>query len=205
MNKKMLRRLNFALEITFKYLFFKSNFQNINSYRWKIVLYLQNLITISHFHYSLFYFYSHLKLVNKVLLVMYIDSRVKNYICLICMYFTVFILTIFMWSMMNLTIELTHIISITILWATRMSLFFFRLHNLQREEANKKKKKAELRQRRGARVFKRVSNSGLSCNYELTTNRLFEKASMIPSDRLDSLDEIALQIPRWCIFEVQLP
>lgn len=79
---------------------------------------------------------------------------------------------------------------------SRMSLFFFRLHNLQREEANKKKKKAELRQRRGARVFKRVSNSGLSCNYELTANRLFEKASMIPSDRLDSLDEIALQIPR---------
>ncbi|KAG5679047.1 hypothetical protein PVAND_008645 [Polypedilum vanderplanki] len=73
----------------------------------------------------------------------------------------------------------------------RMSMFFFRLHNLQREEANKKKKKAELRQRRGAKVFRRVSRADLS--HLTAPSRLFEKTPMNPSD---SLDEIALQIPR---------
>lgn len=74
----------------------------------------------------------------------------------------------------------------------RMSMFFFRLHNLQREEANKKKKKAELRQRRGAKVFRRVSRSDLG-HLTLGPSRLFERTPMSPSD---SLDEIALQIPR---------
>lgn len=78
--------------------------------------------------------------------------------------------------------------------SNRMSMFFFRLHNLQREEANKKKKKAELRQRRGAKVFRRVSSSGLSSHLTLAPSRLFEKTPMSPSD---SLDEIALQIPRY--------
>ncbi|XP_052898699.1 potassium channel subfamily T member 2 isoform X2 [Anopheles moucheti] len=81
-----------------------------------------------------------------------------------------------------------------------MSLFFFRLHNLQREEANKKRKKQQQqqqqqrqRQRRGAKVFRGVScNSGLS-HLTLGPSRLFEKTPMSPSD---SLDEIALQIPR---------
>lgn len=73
-------------------------------------------------------------------------------------------------------------------------MFFFRLHNLQREEANKKKKKAELRQRRGAKVFRRVSSSGLNSHLTLAPSRLFEKTPMSPSD---SLDEIALQIPRY--------
>ncbi|CRL02893.1 CLUMA_CG015879, isoform B [Clunio marinus] len=72
-----------------------------------------------------------------------------------------------------------------------MSMFFFRLHNLQREEANKKKKKIELRQRRGAKVFRRVSRADLS--HLTAPSRLFEKTPMNPSD---SLDEIALQIPR---------
>nr|XP_049462655.1 potassium channel subfamily T member 2 isoform X13 [Anopheles coluzzii] len=83
-----------------------------------------------------------------------------------------------------------------------MSLFFFRLHNLQREEANKKRKKQQqqqqqqqqrVRQRRGAKVFRGVScNSGIS-HLTLGPSRLFEKTPMSPSD---SLDEIALQIPR---------
>lgn len=71
-------------------------------------------------------------------------------------------------------------------------MFFFRLHNLQREEANKKKKKIELRQRRGAKVFRRVSRAELS--HLTAPSRLFEKTPMNPSD---SLDEIALQIPRF--------
>ncbi|XP_062710354.1 potassium channel subfamily T member 2 isoform X4 [Aedes albopictus] len=82
---------------------------------------------------------------------------------------------------------------------SRMSLFFFRLHNLQREEANKKRKKQQQqqqqrqRQRRGAKVFRGVScNSGFS-HLTLGPSRLFEKTPMSPSD---SLDEIALQIPR---------
>ncbi|XP_058465529.1 potassium channel subfamily T member 1 isoform X6 [Malaya genurostris] len=80
-----------------------------------------------------------------------------------------------------------------------MSLFFFRLHNLQREEANKKRKKAQQqqqqrqRQRRGAKVFRGAScNSGIS-HLTLGPSRLYEKTPMSPSD---SLDEIALQIPR---------
>ncbi|XP_058465535.1 potassium channel subfamily T member 1 isoform X12 [Malaya genurostris] len=82
---------------------------------------------------------------------------------------------------------------------TSMSLFFFRLHNLQREEANKKRKKAQQqqqqrqRQRRGAKVFRGAScNSGIS-HLTLGPSRLYEKTPMSPSD---SLDEIALQIPR---------
>lgn len=81
-----------------------------------------------------------------------------------------------------------------------MSMFFFRLHNLQREEANKKKKKIELRQRerRGAKVFRRVSRGDLS--HLTAPSRLFEKTPMNPSD---SLDEIALQIPRFAyMFEL---
>lgn len=80
-----------------------------------------------------------------------------------------------------------------------MSMFFFRLHNLQREEANKKKKKIELRQRRGARVFRRLSTFGNHDHLSHLTapSRLFEKTPMNPSD---SLDEIALQIPRFEAF-----
>lgn len=77
-----------------------------------------------------------------------------------------------------------------------MSMFFFRFHNLQREEANKKKKKIELRQRRGGKVFRRVSRSDL--NHLTAPSRLFEKTPMIH----DSLDEIALQIPRLMLLIV---
>ncbi|KAL9875556.1 slowpoke 2 isoform 14-T15 [Glossina fuscipes fuscipes] len=78
----------------------------------------------------------------------------------------------------------------------RMSMFFFRLHNLQRAEETKRKKRVEhqrlrQRQRRGAKVFRSVVNS--TGHLTLAPSRLFEKTPMSPSD---SLDEIALQIPR---------
>lgn len=76
----------------------------------------------------------------------------------------------------------------------RMSMFFFRLHNLQRQEETRRKRKAEeqsrQRQRRGAKVFKCVDSAG---HLTLAPSRLFERTPMSPSD---SLDEIALQIPR---------
>ncbi|XP_037915551.1 potassium channel subfamily T member 2 isoform X8 [Hermetia illucens] len=73
-----------------------------------------------------------------------------------------------------------------------MSMFFFRLHNLQRAEETKRRKRAERqRQRRGAKVFRCVSDS--TGHLTLAPSRLFEKTPMSPSD---SLDEIALQIPR---------
>ncbi|XP_037891517.1 uncharacterized protein LOC119638667 [Glossina fuscipes] len=80
-----------------------------------------------------------------------------------------------------------------------MSMFFFRLHNLQRAEETKRKKRVEhqrlrQRQRRGAKVFRSVVNS--TGHLTLAPSRLFEKTPMSPSD---SLDEIALQIPRRVI------
>lgn len=77
-----------------------------------------------------------------------------------------------------------------------MSLFFFRLHNLQREEAKKKRKKEELLQRRGAKVFRRMSYADTN-HMTLGPSRLFEKTPMKPSD---SLDEIAMKIPRYDIY-----
>lgn len=76
----------------------------------------------------------------------------------------------------------------------RMSMFFFRLHNLRREEENKKKRRdaQRQRQRRGAKVFRGITNYDASLT--LAPSRLFERTPMNPSD---SLDEIALQIPRY--------
>lgn len=77
----------------------------------------------------------------------------------------------------------------------RMSMFFFRLHNLQREQENKRKKLVQQqrqRQRRGAKVFR--SDSDTTGHLTLAPSRLFEKTPIKPSD---SLDEIALQIPRY--------
>lgn len=73
-------------------------------------------------------------------------------------------------------------------------MFFFRLHNLQREQENKRKKSVQQRQRqrRGAKVFRSDSESGH--HLTLAPSRLFEKTPIKPSD---SLDEIALQIPRY--------
>lgn len=76
-------------------------------------------------------------------------------------------------------------------------MFFFRLHNLQREQENKRKKsqaaqQQRQRQRRGAKVFRSNSDDG---HLTLAPSRLFEKTPVKPSD---SLDEIALQIPRYC-------
>lgn len=74
-----------------------------------------------------------------------------------------------------------------------MSMFFFRLHNLRREEENKKKQRdvQRQRQRRGAKVFRGVND--YDTHLTLAPSRLFERTPMNPSD---SLDEIALQIPR---------
>uniref|UniRef100_A0A1A9X3G6 Uncharacterized protein n=1 Tax=Glossina brevipalpis TaxID=37001 RepID=A0A1A9X3G6_9MUSC len=65
-----------------------------------------------------------------------------------------------------------------------------------RAEESKRKKRVERqrqrqRQRRGAKVFRCVNNS--TGHLTLAPSRLFEKTPMSPSD---SLDEIALQIPR---------
>lgn len=82
--------------------------------------------------------------------------------------------------------------------ADRMSMFFFRLHNLQREQENKRKKSVaqqRQRQRRGAKVFR--SDSDTTGHLTLAPSRLFEKTPVNPSD---SLDEIALQIPRYFMF-----
>lgn len=88
-----------------------------------------------------------------------------------------------------------------------MSMFFFRLHNLRREEEKNKKRKIEQRQRRGAKVFRRVSNDF----HQLTApSRLFERTPMNPSDSMDSLDQINLKIPRsdadgcWMIYNFRI-
>lgn len=79
------------------------------------------------------------------------------------------------------------------LWANtgrvrRMSMYFFRLHNLRRAEEDKKKK--EHQRRRGGRLVgcHRYTNA-----LTLAPSRLFERPPLTPSD---SLDEVALQIPR---------
>ncbi|XP_046668901.1 uncharacterized protein LOC124359832 [Homalodisca vitripennis] len=68
------------------------------------------------------------------------------------------------------------------MFVARMSVFFFRLHNLRREEENKRRR----------------NKSGTGCgmlrsNLTLAPSRLFERTPLTPSD---SLDEIALKIPR---------
>lgn len=81
-----------------------------------------------------------------------------------------------------------------------MSLFFFRLHNLRREEENKRRKKANsgsststgggMQQRRSISLGRHRYHGTLAAK----PSRLFERTPLTPSD---SLDEIALQIPRW--------
>jgi hypothetical protein len=85
-----------------------------------------------------------------------------------------------------------------------MSMFFFRLRNLKRDEEKKKEKqKIEQtyhfsRQRRGAKVFKTTSSSLSSESDQLTApSRLFERTSINPRD---SMDAVALQIPRLVWF-----
>lgn len=63
----------------------------------------------------------------------------------------------------------------------RMSMYFFRLHNLQRAEEDKRKKQRRNRCR--------YANAALT----LAPSRLFERPPLTPSD---SLDEVAFQIPR---------
>ncbi|XP_065161092.1 potassium channel subfamily T member 2 isoform X4 [Atheta coriaria] len=66
-----------------------------------------------------------------------------------------------------------------------MSMYFFRLHNLRREEDKKRRARAQ-QKRKG---FSRYANAGLT----LAPSRLFERPPLTPSD---SLDEVAFQIPR---------
>ncbi|KAL0280731.1 UNVERIFIED_CONTAM: hypothetical protein PYX00_001948 [Menopon gallinae] len=80
-----------------------------------------------------------------------------------------------------------------------MSMFFFRLHNLRREELNKRQKKQQVN-RECAPPSPSSTRSETRPVYAHYTNaiiaeagRLFEKPLLQPSD---SLDEIALQIPR---------
>ncbi|KAG8223424.1 hypothetical protein J437_LFUL014522 [Ladona fulva] len=67
--------------------------------------------------------------------------------------------------------------------SVRMSVFFFRLHNLRREEEKKRNdKKKGLRRGRYTNAL------------TLAPSRLFERSPLTPAD---SLDEIAQHIPRW--------
>lgn len=94
----------------------------------------------------------------------------------------------------------------TVCLVCRMSLFFFRQHNLRREEEIKRRKKANsgsststgggMQQRRSISLGRNRYHSALA----VKSSRLFEKTPLTPSD---SLDEIALQIPRChlaCLF-----
>ncbi|RZC35398.1 hypothetical protein BDFB_010695 [Asbolus verrucosus] len=67
-----------------------------------------------------------------------------------------------------------------------MSMYFFRLHNLRRAEEDKKKK--QQRRKGGKGGCHRYTNA-----LTLAPSRLFERPPLTPSD---SLDEVALQIPR---------
>lgn len=80
-----------------------------------------------------------------------------------------------------------------------MSMFFFRLHNLRREEQNKRRKKSQMN-RECAPPSPSSTRSETRPFHGQYTNaiiqgagKLFEKQPLQPSD---SLDEIALQIPR---------
>lgn len=81
----------------------------------------------------------------------------------------------------------------------RMSMYFFRLHNLRRAaEEDKKKKLQQQKQKQQRRSTNRrqhryTGNSALT----LAPSRLFERQPLTPSD---SLDEVALQIPRCFIY-----
>lgn len=79
----------------------------------------------------------------------------------------------------------------SLIYALRMSVFFFRLHNLRREEEKKQRRKKQ-----GSGQLTRDPSP-----LTLAPSRLFEKSPVTPSD---SLDEIALQIPRLFLFSFQL-
>ncbi|XP_050312479.1 nuclear transcription factor Y subunit gamma-like [Anthonomus grandis grandis] len=82
-----------------------------------------------------------------------------------------------------------------------MSMYFFRLHNLRRaqEEEDKRKKKQQQQQQQQQRLQQRGSRPVGPPRYHVQTpltlapSRLFERPPLTPSD---SLDEVALQIPR---------
>ncbi|ENN82484.1 hypothetical protein D910_05728 [Dendroctonus ponderosae] len=81
-----------------------------------------------------------------------------------------------------------------------MSMYFFRLHNLRRaQEEDKRKKQQQQQQQQQQRQLQRSRRGTIVHRYPITTpltlapSRLFERPPLTPSD---SLDEVALQIPR---------
>lgn len=82
-----------------------------------------------------------------------------------------------------------------------MSMYFFRLHNLRRAEEDKRRKKQlqdQQKRRRRVSIYQR-RYTGSQCSEtgpSLVPSRLFERPPLTPSD---SLDEVALQIPRCFI------
>ena len=74
-----------------------------------------------------------------------------------------------------------------------MSMFFFRLHNLRREEESKKQRQQQQRVSRQRRTLG-CPTMRFPNNLTLAPSRLFERTPLTPSD---SLDEVALQIPRY--------
>lgn len=67
-------------------------------------------------------------------------------------------------------------------WSSIMSIFFFRFHNLRRAEEKRKKQTGTTKSRRN-----------MDSDTLTTPSRLLERPL---SEPVDSLDEIALQIPR---------
>lgn len=82
-----------------------------------------------------------------------------------------------------------------------MSMFFFRLHNLRREEENKKRRQRDSRQRRTIGRSIGCPTMRFPNNLTLAPSRLFERTPLTPSD---SLDEVALQIPRYASSGIRL-
>lgn len=78
-----------------------------------------------------------------------------------------------------------------------MSMYFFRLHNLRRAQEEDKRKRQQQQQQRQQRQRTRrgtiVHRLPVDTPLTLAPSRLFERPPLTPSD---SLDEVALQIPR---------
>ena len=75
------------------------------------------------------------------------------------------------------------------------NVFFFRLHNLQRREEERRREREQAKTLQNKRKNPKFHWHHLkSCNHlTLAPGRLFEKAPPTPTD---SLDEVEMQIPR---------
>lgn len=74
---------------------------------------------------------------------------------------------------------------------TKMSVFFFRVHNLQRGSANKIRN-IDVHERRNRKVYQHNSDDILPMT---SASKLFERTPTNPKDR-DSLDDVAIHIKR---------